>query len=381
MNQTSLKSCVVVTCFAENQPGYLDFSYRIRALATNYQLTLVSNFQLTQTELQYPNVNYVVIDGGHGWLGWIRYLWRCICLIRRQRPGLAVLLHSMLSPVAILIGSIPTITYWNEHPTHIAPEPGRFAPLVAGIRAAIRWLMFQGARLSSLVMPIGEAHRDDLLSHGCTTDKTRLIYMGVEESFVGVADPAGSRDPAAPIRLVYVGSVQKDRGRDVMLEAMALANRDGRIAQLTIVGADAGQLQYCQQAVQRLGIGNAVTIYGRVPGDRIPGFLGEADAGLCLWEDLPWYRFNPPTKLFEYLVAGLPVLASDIRTHTQYVRDGENGLIFEYGSAGLAAAIRRIWALREDLPRMKLRAVEASSSYRWSNIEPVFLKAASEAAK
>lgn len=375
------KTCVVVTTFTEGQPGFLDFSYRIRTLAANYQITLVSNFKLTQAELQLPNVNYVVIDGGHGWFGWIRYLWRCMRLIRQQRPNLAVLLHSMVSPIAILTGSIPTITYWNEHPTHVAPAPDRFAPLVAGVRAAIRWLMFQGARLSSLVMPIGEAHRDDLLTHGCTIDKTRLIYMGVEESFVGVADSAGSSDPAAPIRLVYVGSVQKDRGRDVMLEAMALANRDGRIAHLTIVGANAEQLQYCQQAAQTLGIVDAVTLHGRVSGDRIPGFLSEADAGLCLWEDLPWYRFNPPTKLFEYLVAGLPVLASDIRTHTQYIREGENGLIFEYGCEGLAAAIRRLWAMREDLPQMKMRAGEASSPYRWSNIEPVFLKAASETAK
>jgi glycosyltransferase involved in cell wall biosynthesis len=87
-----------------------------------------------------------------------------------------------------------------------------------------------------------------------------------------------------------------------------------------------------------------------------------------------WWRFNPPTKLFEYLVAGLPVLASDIRTHTQYITHRQNGLIFEYDSSSLSRAIQVLWERRAELPAFKQQAFESGTPYLWEHIEPVFLE-------
>lgn len=371
------KSCVVVTNFADGQPGFLDFSYRIKSLADHYRLTVVSTFPLTQAELQLPNVNYVVINAVSGRLGWLTYIWRCAALICRLRPHVALLLHSTVAPVAILISSIPTITYWNEHPSHFAPQVEGFSPIKAITRSLIRSIIFVGARCSSLIMPIGEAHFDDLIAHGCNPNQIRMIYMGVDESFSGVALSGRTRNQADPLRLIYVGSVQNDRGRDVMLEAMAIVNKNGNIANLTIVGANPEQLEYCHNALDKLGIVDSVTIHGRVPGHMIPSFMKDADAGLCLWEDLPWYRFNPPTKLFEYLVGGLPVLASKIRTHTQYIQNGVNGLFFDYSSDDLAKTINNLWCNKRQISSMKLQAIKSSDIYLWKKIEPVFLDAVS----
>lgn len=381
MNIQVQKHCVVVTYFSEGQPGFLDFSYRIKSLAGHYRLTVVSNFPLVQEELRVENANYIVIGEGERYSDWLRYLWRCAGLIRRLKPNLALLLDSTAAPISMLVGGIPTGTYWNEHPTHVAPDPEGFMPVKAVLRRMLRWMMFEGARQSSLVMPIGEAHRDDLLAHGCDPQRMRMIYMGVERYFTGVALTGSEREHNAPLRLIYIGSVRKDRGRDVMLEAMAAVNRNRRIAHLTIVGADEEQFNYCSQRIRTLGIEDSVTLHGRVPGYTIPDYLQQADAGLCLWEDTPWYRFNPPTKLFEYLVAGLPVLASDIPTHTQYVRSGFNGLVFEYGSEGLVAAINQLWRLREQLPEMKQRTNAASDAYQWHAIEPLFLAASNGVAR
>lgn len=367
------KICVVVTFFTNGQPGFLDFSYRIRCLAANYELVVVSRHRLTQAELSFPGVRYIVVEQAESRLGWLRYLWRAAAVIRKESPAVAVLLHSLASPVALLIGKTPVALYWNEHPTHVAPDERGVSPPKALLRRVVRGLLFRGAREANLIMPIGEAHRDDLLARGCAPARTRMIYMGVDNSFdLGApATPCEDR----PLRLIYVGSVQRDRGRDVMLEAMAMLSRGPKVAHLTIVGASEEQLAYCREYVEQAGIEDIVTVRGRVPGREIPGFFAQADAGICLWEDWPWYRFNPPTKLFEYLVAGLPVLASDIRTHTEYVKDGANGLVFDYGGAGLATAIQRLWVMRERLPQLKAAARQSSLPYRWDAIEPEFLAA------
>ena len=370
--------CVIITRFRKDQPGFLDFSYRIKVLAQHYRLTIVSDAPLIQPELVVKPAEYVVLPSGKGRFGWLRYLWNCTRLVRARRPNRVVLLHSSVAPVTLLSGGVPTAVYWNEHPTHFTAAPEGFAPLKHAVRGALRWLVFEGARKAALVMPIGEAHMGDLLAHGCDPQRARLIYMGVDASFARVALSGELKKDDSPLELIYVGSVSKARGRDVMLEALALANEQGIIARLTVVGAGADELEYCRNYARRLGIAEAVSVHGRVAGHEIPGFLKDADAGICIWEDRPWWRFNPPTKLFEYLVAGLPVLASNIRTHTQYVSDWDNGVIFDYESKSLAQAIRKLWERRAQLPALQQRASQSGEQYLWGRIEPEFSEAIEE---
>ena len=86
-------------------------------------------------------------------------------------------------------------------------------------------------------------------------------------------------------------------------------------------------------------------------------------------------RFNPPTKLFECLAAGLPVLASNIRTHTRYITNWQNGLIFEYDGQDLARKLVELSERRIDLARMRECAAATGRKYLWSVVEPRFLDA------
>lgn len=381
VSAVATKHCIVVTRFARDQPGFLDFSYRIKSLSQHYRVTVVSDFPLTQPELAIPGIEHVVLPGGDGRSGWLRYIWQCGMFLRARQPHCAVLLHSAVAPVALLAGSVATALYWNEHPTHFAEAPAHRAPVKRAIRFASRWLAFQGARKATVVMPIGEAHSEDLLEHGCPPQRVRLIYMGVDPAFDSAALRLGQSRENAPLSLIYVGTVSKARGRDIMIEALAIANQQEKIACLTLIGASEEEKAYCIAYAEKLGIADAVTVHGRIAGSAIPSYLQHADIGLCLWEDQPWWRFNPPTKLFEYLVAGLPVLASDIRTHTQYVSDGHNGLIFDYDSQSLARAIQTLWQQRAGLHQFKHRARESGEQYIWHRIEPAFLQAVGEIAR
>jgi glycosyltransferase involved in cell wall biosynthesis len=223
-------------------------------------------------------------------------------------------------------------------------------------------------------MPIGEAHLEDLLAYGIPASRVRLLHMGVAPDF-NSAVRKDARQPGAPLALVYVGTVSRARGRDVMLDAIAIANCHRLHARLTIIGASPEEKRYCEQRIRELGIADAVQILERIPGTAVPAALRHMDAGLCLWEDTPWWRFNPPTKLFEYLVAGLPVLASDIRTHTHYITHWHNGLVFDYDALSLAACIRHLWECRAELPNLKSRAHQSGEPFQWSKIEPQFLQA------
>lgn len=373
-----MKRCIVITRFARSQPGYLDFAYRIEALSKHYEVSLVSDHSLTVPEMAIDGVKHHVLPGGESQLGWLRYMWNASIFVKQQSPDCMILLHTLAAPLTHLVRNIPTALYWNEHAIRMkSTTPTSFLK-----RRYQDWrhryFFLEAARRVNLVMPIGEAHQEDLLAQGCSPARIKMIYMGVDERFRGVALKRARRNEDAPLELIYTGTVQKARGRDVMLEAMGIAVKAGVPVRLTMVGASLEELKYCNAYAQRLGIADSVTMHGRVPGREIPAYIAQADAGICIWEDQPWWRYNPPTKLFEYLVAGLPVLASNIRTHTQYITHEENGLIFEYDSVSLAKTIQELWARRAELTAIKQRAFEGSRAYLWENIEPVFLAAIAE---
>jgi glycosyltransferase involved in cell wall biosynthesis len=370
-----MKRCVVITRFSRDQPGYLDFAYRIKALSRSYEVTLVSDHPLVVPEMAIEGVRHHVLPGGGGrQLGWYRYLWNAAKFIKQQRPDCVILLHTMAAPLVHLLHGIPTALYWNECAIRLNPPTPTYLVKRLYREWRHRYFFIEAARRADLVMPIGEAHYEDLLAQDCKPERTKLLYMGVDERFRGVSLKRTRRNVNDPIELIYTGTVQKERGRDVMIEATAMAIQAGVPVSLTMVGASPEQLDYCNAYARQLGIADAVTMHGRVSGYEIPAYIAQADAGLCIMEDQPWWRLNPPTKLFEYLVAGLPVLASDIRTHTQYITHGQNGLIFEYDSISLSRAIQELWERRAELPTFKQRAFESGTPYLWEHIEPVFLE-------
>jgi glycosyltransferase involved in cell wall biosynthesis len=369
--------CIIVTRFSGDQPGYLDFSYRIEALARHYNVTLISDHPLVVPEMQIDGIEHLVVSGGESTFGLLRYIRAASHYIHAAQPAVVVLLHTMVAPLTYMLRGIPHVLYWNEHALRVMGSDDACF-LRRWFRALkYHWLYVEAARRVELLMPIGEAHRDDLIAQGCSPARIKLIYMGVDEKFRGVA-LARQRLTDEPLQLIYTGTVQKARGRDVMLEGVASAAKSGVPVRLTIIGASPNEFEYCQAYAKELGIAENISMHGRIPGHDIPGFIAKADAGICIWEDQPWWRFNPPTKLFEYLVAGLPVLASNIRTHTQYIEHWHNGIIFEYDSKAFAEAVQALWRRRAELQVMKRRAFDCSERYRWVNIEPVFISAITE---
>ena len=196
--------------------------------------------------------------------------------------------------------------------------------------------------------------------------------MGVSDDFL-LKDCVKKVELNEAVQLVYVGTVSKVRGRDVMLDAMAILVKENIHVHLTIIGASEDELVYCKHRIHELEIEGYVSVFGRLPGSQIPSFLVKADLGICLWEPNPWNEFNPPTKLFEYLVAGVPVLASNIRTHSRYIKDWHNGLIFDYDETSLANAITEMCRHKNRIQTLKDNAVQSAERYLWSGIEPIFL--------
>lgn len=129
-------------------------------------------------------------------------------------------------------------------------------------------------------------------------------------------------------RAVYVGRVARIRGAMEMIEALHLIHIRGyHDFILTIVGGVDPELENeMRQLSSSYGLEPYVRIVGQVPYPEIWEYLRESDVGLALLHPTPNVVDSAATKLFEYMLAGLPVIASNFPLWKQIVEDNGCGL-------------------------------------------------------
>src|SRR5262249_55329491 len=100
----------------------------------------------------------------------------------------------------------------------------------------------------------------------------------------------------------------------------------------------------------------AAQLTGAVPPSEVPRLLAGMDAAVAPYPKLPRFYFSP-LKVYEYMAAGLPVVASRLGQLEELIRHGINGLLCPPGdAAALAAALA---GLRAD-PGLRRRLGETA---------------------
>ena len=120
--------------------------------------------------------------------------------------------------------------------------------------------------------------------------------------------------------LIYAAEFSARKSQNVIIRAMEHLPK-----QVWLVLAGEGALwEDCRELAQRLGLENRVLFPGQVRG--IPVWCAMADAAVTASrsEGLP---FN----VMEAMYAGLPVVASEVKGHTDLIKDGTTGLLYPYG--------------------------------------------------
>jgi glycogen(starch) synthase len=154
--------------------------------------------------------------------------------------------------------------------------------------------------------------------------------------------------PTEPIRLLFSGTISELNG---VHEAIALARQLRSAwpggARLTIIG-------FCQQTallakIQQVAAAEAewLTLVGGaelVPHAAIVAEIGRSHLGLLPYRPHPSTERCRPTKLFEYLAHGLPVLVPPNPLWAELVQEYQAGLVADFGQpAAVAAQVADAW--------------------------------------
>ena len=135
--------------------------------------------------------------------------------------------------------------------------------------------------------------------------------------------------------LGFTGSIRPWHGLDVAITALAgLPER----VHLVVAGDGPVKADLVRRAVA-LGVDHRIHWLGHLPHERVPEMLAACDVALAPYPQLPNCGFSP-LKLYEYLAAGVPVVASDIGQIRQALGGGRWGRLVAPGdAAALASAV------------------------------------------
>ena len=174
-------------------------------------------------------------------------------------------------------------------------------------------------------------------------------------SAVGAVSPMDLVSPVRPVTVGFVGTLKPWHGTDLLLRALARTRAD---LHLDICGTGPQQAELAQLAAE-LGIAERVTFRGAVAPELVPEVLRGLDLATAPYPGGEHY-FSP-LKVYEYLAAGLPVIASAIGTIPEVLRHGELGVLVTPGDVdALAAALDELAADPARRARLGRAAREAA---------------------
>jgi glycosyltransferase involved in cell wall biosynthesis len=160
---------------------------------------------------------------------------------------------------------------------------------------------------------------------------------------------------------IHHGAVAADRGGEVLIGA--LARLDG--AHLLFLGAEGPFAEGLERLAARLGVAERVHLRPPAPLAELLSFTAQADVGVTLLQDTcENHRLALPNKVFEYVAAGIPVLAADLPELRALIgRYGIGWTADPADAVAVAVALERAFASRGDdalAERLARAAVELS---------------------
>lgn len=205
----------------------------------------------------------------------------------------------------------------------------RLAPLVEPLAGIPVCVDFDGA---ARYVFVSDRTRRHAMAKGLALGRTAVAHSGIHAEFL---EPAPTREWRW--RLLYVGRLDARKGVHTAVEALAFLPPE---ASLELVGGwDAREEERLRELARRLGAEGRVEFAGQRGRGDIATAYERSDAVVfpVEWEE-PWGLVP-----LEAMAKGRPVLATGRGGSAEYLRDGENCLLFEAGDAqALAAALTRL---------------------------------------
>lgn len=200
-------------------------------------------------------------------------------------------------------------------------------------------------RRAVLIVPVAESTREYLLNKGIPPEKIKIITNGIDANYLASSSvqPEEVRQQlglADKFVVSYIGTHGMAHALDVVLNVAKQFSADSNVHFLFIgEGAEKANLK---RLAEQLSLSN-LTFLDQQPRERLLGFYRASDVSLVPLRRLAIFRKVLPSKLFELMGVGCPIICSVEGEAARLVANSEAGLCIKPENADdLFAAINKL---------------------------------------
>jgi glycosyltransferase involved in cell wall biosynthesis len=204
---------------------------------------------------------------------------------------------------------------------------------------------------ATTLIAVSEAVKTYLMNY-VDSSKVHVIPNGVNPTRFPALRPATQPET---LTVGFVGSLKPWHGLPILTAAFAQLRQRVPEAKLLIVG-DGPERDNLETELAAYGLDSHTQFTGAVNPDAVPKLLARMDVAVAPYPAQSDFYFSP-LKVYEYMAAGLPVVASRIGQLADLIDTGVNGILCPPGDAiALAEALETLWRS----PTLRQRLGEAA---------------------
>lgn len=280
---------------------------------------------------------------GQVWVG-MNPLATCVGLLKRRFGGTRFVVHYCIDFV-----------------------PSRFqSDFLARTYRYLDRIASQGANLRIELSAAARGGRDAQLGLRKGEDEVLVLPMGLPVEGEIKTAPPDEHHPS----LVFLGSLDKRMGTDVLIPVLALVRKKFPDTQLDIIGTGDEAIKI-QRMAESAGLSEAVHLHGFVANDvDVHELLASATLAVAPYTDAEdnFSRFADPGKIKAYLAAGCPIVMTDVPPIAKELRAIGAAYVVGFSPEEIAEACVQIIGDEEFRRTLGNNARIAAQEFRWESL-------------
>ncbi|MGA8742226.1 MAG: glycosyltransferase family 4 protein [Terracidiphilus sp.] len=187
---------------------------------------------------------------------------------------------------------------------------------------------------ANLVITVNEACRRIFSNRSCSRDKIGVVMNSPDEKMFQYRDARSypARRPRLPFVMMYHGSLVERNGLELAVDALHRLQQSVPEAELRVFGRSTPYLERVMSKVRTLGMADKVHFLGPRRLEDLASEIERCDVGVIPNQLNTFTEINTPTRIFEYLALGKPVIAPSTTGVRDYFRP-DSLVFFEAGNA------------------------------------------------
>lgn len=234
----------------------------------------------------------------------------------------------------------------------------------------ISWLEKWSMARANAVLTVNITCKRIFSSRSCSPEKIGVVMNSPDGEIFPFREPQSqvSANQARNNRFVimYHGSLVERNGLDLAVEALAQVRAAIPTAELRVYGPNTPFLERVMDMARTKGLHEAVRYLGPRRLEDLVREIEDCDVGVIPNQRNSFTEINTPTRIFEYLALGKPVIAPSTPGIQDYF--GKESLVFfESGNAeDLAKSIKFVFSHPVDVTEIVKRGQEVYREHNWS---------------